>query len=236
MKTRGILYLFVLVSVFVCMGSHTFGAVETSYTLEFYNRYIWRGFDLNPDNKFVVQPSVDFTFGDSPWSANLWYNYSNENHELNEIDLTISYLLSSNENFDITIGSVLFGWYWAKDFNTENNTTIENFVTLAWKNHELNPELSIYHDCKNGNGLYASLALSKEIKLSEKQNLEISSSIGYNQKQWISRSGFSDVNLKLAIPLNEGKITPFFGITWPLLDDINPDVAREYWMGISLSF
>lgn len=236
MKNRGKFSLIVLVAVILSFSAQMAEAVETSYTLEFYNRYIWRGFDLNPDNKFVVQPSIDFTFGDSPWSVNLWYNYSNENHELNEIDLTINYLLTSNENIEITIGSVLFGWYWAKDFNTENNTTIENYITFNWKNVELNPELSIYHDCKNGNGLYANLAFSKEFKLSKKQNMEISTSIGYNQKQWINKSGLSDANLKLSVPLNDGKITPFFAVTWPLLKEINPEVAREYWMGVSLSF
>lgn len=228
-------YIFAAFFVFFLMTGNIFAA-ETSFSVDFMNRYIWRGFDLNPDNKYVIQPSVDFTFGESPWSLNLWYSYSNEDHTLNEVDLTVNYCFPETEKLAINAGIVHYGWYWANNFNHEDNTTIETYVSFAWKKCDLNPELSFYHDNKNGNGLYTQLALSKEIKLSDRQNIELSSTLGYNQKQWISKSGLSDASLKLSVPLNEGKITPFFGISWPLIKDINPDVAREYWMGVNLSF
>lgn len=230
------LRILVLVCTVVYLFCGVSFAAETSFNIDYSNRYIWRGFDLNPDNKFVIQPSVDFTFGESPWSLNLWYSHSNENNDLNEIDLTVNYTFPGGKDVEITAGMIHYGWYWVDNFKEENNTTLETFVTFAWKNLDLNPEFSLYHDNKNGNGLYAQLALSKEFKLSEKQTIELSSSIGYNQKQWINKSGLSDVNLRLSVPLNDGKITPFFAISWPLMKEINPDVAREYWMGLSLSF
>lgn len=215
-------------------------ATEVDFEIDYVNRYIWRGFDLNPDNKFVIQPSIDFSFGDSPWSINLWYSHSSEDKELNELDLTLNYDFASTSDIAVSAGVIHYGWYWVDGFKSKNDTTVETYLTLAWENTCLSPELSFYHDCQNGNGLYAQLALSKEFKLSESQNVELESSIGYNQKQWISRSGFSDINARLLIPLEYGDttITPFAGITWVLLDDVdlNPGVSREYWLGVNLSF
>ncbi|MDD2999631.1 MAG: hypothetical protein PHV05_11270 [Candidatus Riflebacteria bacterium] len=206
--------------------------------IDYLNRYIWRGFDLNPDNNFVVQPSLDFTFPESRWSINLWHSMSAEEHQLNEIDLTFNYDFETSENISVSAGLIHYGWYWVNDFNQNDHTTIETYVAIGWDKLALSPKLSFNHDCKNGNGLYTQLSLSKEIALSKTQNLEISSALGYNRKQWINKSGFTDLSMTASLPLTSGKatITPFMGISWTLMKEINPDVSREYWLGLSLEF
>lgn len=213
-------------------------AAAASFQLDYMNRYIWRGFDLNPDNHYVIQPSVNFTFPESNWSINLWYSYSAEDKNLNETDVTFNYDFPGTKGVAVSAGIVHYGWYSADNFDADANTTIETYLTLSWEESPLSPSFSLYHDCKNGNGLYAQLSLSKEFAVSKKQNIELSSSIGYNQKQWISKSGFSDVSATVSYPIKQGKntITPFAGISWPLLKDINPGVDREYILGVSFAF
>ncbi|GAB4275069.1 MAG: hypothetical protein Kow0029_15910 [Candidatus Rifleibacteriota bacterium] len=224
--------------IFSLMITNCVFAVTIKPKLDFSNRYIWRGFDANPDNHYVIQPSFDLSFPESHWSFNIWYSFSAENHELNELDLTFNYDFQISSDVSVSAGIIHYGWYQAKNFSSEENTTIETYFSFAWKKQPLSPTISFNHDCKNGNGLYAQLALSKSFAISQSQNLELSTTIGYNQKQWISRSGLSEVAVTASLPIVDGTntITPFVGISWPLMNEINPGVNREYWMGLSLEF
>jgi uncharacterized protein (TIGR02001 family) len=224
--------------LFFVLFSSALSATDTSFSVDYSNRYIWRGFDLNPDNEYVIQPSLDFAFGKSPWSVNLWYSHSAKDNDLNEVDLTLNYDFATHKDMSVSAGIIHYGWYSVSNFSHNANTTFETYAIFTWEKSCLSPELSFYHDSKNGNGLYAQLAVSKEIAISDKQNIELSSSLGYNQKQWVSASGLSDFNLRLDIPFKSGTttITPFFGLTWVLMDEVNPGVAREYWMGVNLAF
>ncbi|MBU1109537.1 MAG: hypothetical protein KKB51_22840 [Candidatus Riflebacteria bacterium] len=211
---------------------------DVGVKIDYVNRYIWRGFDLNPDNHYVVQPSLDYAFPESRWSVNVWHSISAENSKTNEIDLTFNYNFPACKDISMSAGIIHYGLYWADNYNQDDNTSIETYFSASWDKVALHPKLSFYHDCKNGNGLYTQLSISEEIALSKKQNLDISSSLGYNQKQWINRAGFSDLSLTASLPLTSGKttITPFAGISWPLMKEINPGVDREYWLGLSLGF
>lgn len=213
-------------------------AADATFSVDYVNRYIWRGFDLNPDNKYVIQPSIDFSFGDSPWTINLWHSYSAENKNLNELDITLNYDFSETKNVAISAGLVHYAWYWVKKFSEESNTSMEGYLSFTWEKAPLCPALTLYQDFKNGNGFYTQLALSKEISFANDHSLELNSTIGYNKKQWQSKSGFSDASVSVAVPVKSGKtiIKPYMGITWPLLNSINQGVAREYWLGVNFSF
>ena len=222
-----------------CLVLVTFSSeASVDVKIDYVSRYIWRGFDLNPDNHYAIQPSLNFTFPESRWSVNVWHSISAENNELNEIDLTLNYNFPTCKDISMSAGIIHYGFYWADNFNQDDNTSLESYFSVSWDKAALNPKLSFYHDCKNGSGLYTQLSLSEGIALSKKQNLEITSSLGYNQKQWINKSGFSDLSLTASLPLTSGKmtITPFASISWPLMKEINPGVDREYWLGLSLGF
>ncbi len=224
--------------LFVFLFSAVTAQAKVDYQLDYASRYIWRGFDLNPNNQFVIQPSANYQFPNSNWSVNAWMSLSKKDKDLNELDLTFNYDFPVTGSIAVSAGLIHYGWYWAKDFSHKKNTSMETYVTLAWQNCDLNPEISLYQDFKNGNGFYGQLKLSKEIKLSKSNNMEISSSIGYNQKQWVSASGFSDFNMTLAFPMTSGKFTftPFYSHTWVLLKEVNPGKAHEHWVGLSVAF
>ena len=40
------------------------------------SRYVWRGFDLLPDNHPAIQPSLTIDLGESGFSLNVWSSFA----------------------------------------------------------------------------------------------------------------------------------------------------------------
>jgi hypothetical protein len=210
----------------------------TEFGLDFNSRYIWRGFDLNPNNKPVLQPSVTFTIGDTGFSVNLWGSFAFGNKRLHEADITFSYDFSNLKDINLSIGFIHYGWYFSENFEFEDHTSQEVYLTLGLPKVPLTPTLSLYYDMGNGDGFYASLGIGHGVKLTESITLDLSASIGYNGGQWIEGSGFSNLDFGVSIPLklDNVSISPFFGVVIVLLDEVNPQVDNEIFAGVSLAF
>lgn len=206
--------------------------------LDFSSRYIWRGFDLNPDNKPVLQPSITYAFGDSGFAVNVWGSFSFEDKALHETDITISYDFSRMKNVSLSVGFIHYGWYFADDFEFSDHTNQEFYATVGLPNVLFGPALTVYYDVSNGDGLYASLGIGHGLKLSGELTLELAASLGYNGGQWIDGYGFSDLNFRVSVPLKLKKISlsPFFGATFILMDEVNPGIDNEIYAGVSLAF
>jgi len=237
MKKRTIT-LTLLSLILYCFLFTTPLTAEGPFTLDFNSRYIWRGFDLNPNNHPVIQPSLSFPLGDTGFSIDLWGSFSFEDKEGYETDITLTYELTQSENLSLSIGLIHYGWYFSQDFTFKDDTTQEIFISLALPKLPLSPTLSLYYDFTNGSGLYALCEISHDILLSNHITLKLNSSLGYNEGQWIEGSGFSDVVLSVSLPLHIGNIslTPFLGTVFILLDEVNPGVNNEIYMGLSLNF
>lgn len=210
----------------------------TQFGLDFNSRYMWRGFDLNPNNKPVLQPSVTFTLGDSGLAVNFWGSIAFGNKTLHETDITLSYDFSNLKNVSLSVGFIHYGWYFSDDFKFKDNTTQEFYITAGLPKVPLNPTLSLYYDINNGDGFYAALAIGHGLKLTESVSLDLSASLGYNGGQWIEESGFSNLDFGVSVPLRLDKttISPFLGVTIILLDEVNPGVDNEIFAGVSLAF
>ena len=231
-------YFIAALSLLICCGMfmpQLYAGV--SYGVDFSSRYIWRGFDLN-NNKAVLQPSITYGFGDSGVSANIWGSFSFDYKELNELDLTLSYEFKNLKDIALTVGFVHYGWYFVDDFKFEDNTSQEFYLTAGLTNLPLSPTFSFYYDVNNGDGLYASLGIGHSLKLNETLTMDLSASLGYNGKQWIDESGFSDLNFGVSIPikLNKLSVSPFLRATIVLMDEVNPGVDSEIYFGVSLAF
>ena len=208
-----------------------------SYQADFISRYTWRGFDLNPIKKPALQPQVTYAFGDSGFAVNLWCNFSFEDKNTNEVDLTFTYDLKTGEDFALTLGFTNYAWPYIKGFEFKDHTTQEFFVTAGFPEFFLSPTVSVYYDTNLGDGLYAELGAGHSVELSQDYSLELSGSLGYNAGQWIPNAdkGFSDINLGAAIPIKTGKftVTPYATYTFVLLDAVGPD--DHFWFGISIA-
>ncbi len=225
-----------LLLLLVCLAGEVLaGAVSPQ--LDLVSRYIWRGFDLLPENHPAVQPSLTVDLGESGFSLGLWSSFAlaerGEFKYSDEIDLTISYDFKVPENWELSAGFTLYGYWFAEDFSFKDATSPELYATVTRTDLPLSPCLSVYIDLNLGSGLYVTLGGSRELQLKAGTNMELGGSIGFNSKQYIDKSGFSDISLYAKVPLTAGKLTltPSLNLMIPLLDEVNEDT--EIWFGFS---
>ncbi len=177
-----------------------------SVTMDFWDKYVWRGQYLDRDN--VLQPGFSvsakgFTFG-------YWSSFDMENQDgLNsdESDYYISYTYELKP-LSFTAGHT---WY---DFPEANSSSKEYSLAVAWDTL-FTPTLSFTHDYEDGkqlntekDGNYLSLSVSHSIALNQKYgvSLDISGVVGYIDGQWLSGEG--------------GHFTPTVGLTLPIIKSL----------------
>jgi hypothetical protein len=211
------------------------GTVSTQADLV--NRYIWRGFDLLPDNHAAIQPALNVNLGESGFALNVWSSFALAHRAVfkytDEIDVAFSYTFKMPEVWELTVGFTNYGYWFAEHFKFKDNTSQEVYATLARTDLPSAPTLSVYYDFNLGSGLYVTIGGNHELKLNEKVSLEVGGLIGFNSRQYIDKTGFSDIGLYAKLPLKVGKLTlaPSLNMMIPLLDDVNEDT--EIWFGFS---
>jgi len=209
-----------------------------SIQVDVVSRYVWRGFDLLPDNHGAVQPSFTLDLGKSGFSLNLWSSFALAQRGLfkysDEIDVTLSYAVPMPEGWELSVGLTHYGYWFADDFKFKDHTTQEASAALARTDLPLSPQLSVYYDFNLGSGFYVTLGGSHELKLSEKMSLEAGGLIGFNGGQYVDKAGFSNIDIYVRTPLTMGKLTlaPSLNLMIPLLDEVNEDT--EIWFGFSM--
>jgi len=231
---------FILFVLLVLVVPQIPAAVGVSGQVDLMSRYIWRGFDLAPQNNPALQPSVNFTFGESGFSANVWGNFALSNRDninpAEEIDLTLTYTAKTAENISLSAGVVTYFFCFAKNFTFGDHVSPELFVSLGLPQVPLTPTVSVYYDLNLGQGLYTNLKLSQGVPLDKDLELTLSTTLGFNSKLYIEKSGFSDLTFSAALPLKLGglTLTGQANYTLVLLDEVNAD--NEFWVGLSLGF
>ena len=224
--------------LFACLASTILPLPGTvAIQADLVSRYIWRGFVLLPDNHAAIQPSLSIDLGESGFSLNVWSSFALAQRGVfkysDEIDVTLSYAFKMPEGWELTAGFTNYGYWFADDFKFKDNTSQEVCATIAKTDLPLSPTLSVYYDFNLGSGLYVTLGGSHELKINEKVSLEVGGLIGFNSKQYIDKTGFSDIDLYAKLPLTVGKLTlaPSLNVMIPLLDEVNEDT--EIWFGFS---
>ncbi len=211
------------------------GAV--SGQVDLVSRYIWRGFDLLPDDHAAIQPSLTFDLGKSRFSLGVWSSFALAHREVfkhsDEIDVTLSYSFKVSEGWELAAGFTNYCYWFADDFKFKDNLSQEIYATAARTDLPLSPQLSVYYDFNLGSGLYVTLGGSHELKVSEKVAVELGGLIGFNSRQYIDTTGFTDIDFYAKVPLAAGKLTltPSLNVMIPLLDEVNEDT--EIWFSFS---
>lgn len=202
------------------------------------SRYVWRGFDLLYNNHPAVQPYLNVGLGESGFSLGIWSSFALERRDAfkysDEIDLSLAYDFRMPENWELSAGVTLYGYWFAEEFRFKDATSPELFASLTRTDLPLSPCLSFYYDLNLGSGLYATLGGGHEWKVTEKVGIEAGGLLGFNSRQYLSRSGFSDIDLYVRAPLALGRVTlvPSLNVIVPLLDEVNE--STEFWMGLSV--
>lgn len=221
------------------------GMFSSTLWAEFYvktdlaSRYIWRGFDLNPYKKPVLQPSLFYEFGDSGLSMDLWMSFSKEDKELTETNVTLAYTWKLMEQFTIETGFIHYGWYFAPDFRFEDDTSHEIYAKLGLPELVTQPAVTFFYDFTNGDGIYILIEGGHSFDLVKALEASFYTSIGYNGGQWLAEEtapGFSDFNigLSLAFKWKDFQIVPYANYTFVLLDAIGKE--DHFWFGVSLLY
>ncbi|MCP4214364.1 MAG: hypothetical protein GY765_06890 [bacterium] len=213
-----------------------------TYEVGFVTSYVWRGFDMYPKNKPAIQPSITYQVGKSGFSINMWASFAmsdrEELKELEEIDFTLNYDFQLSENVALSVGMINYGFYWIDDYTFKDGNTQEFYVTAGLPKMIFNPSISVYLDINLGDGLYIALSGGHSFKLSEKTNLELSATLGYNGKQWMDESGISDLNFSAALPLTVGKfsIAPSINYTHVFLEPLyrEGDKKEKLWAAVTI--
>jgi uncharacterized protein (TIGR02001 family) len=215
-------------------------SAQLSYQVDTMSRYIWRGFDLFAPNNGAFQPSATYSFGESGFSANVWTSFALGDRGIyrydDEIDLTLAYAFKMPEEYSLSVGMIHYGWYFDRHFSFKHSTTQEFFVTAGLPKAFLQPGLSVYYDVTMGTGLYASLKVGQAVPLAENLPLNLSACLGYNSRQWIDASGFSDLTFGATLLIKVGQLTvaPLVNYTFVFMKEVNPH--NEIWFGLSLIY
>jgi len=239
MKTRGF-NLIILIGFFILFfGSANLWAKEESPTasadIAILSKYIWRGQELSRDS-IVVQPSITVSY--MGFSGNLWGNLntdqykSDEDHNWNETDFTLSY----GKGFGML--SVEGGYiYYGLDACDD---TQEVYLSLGLDTL-LSPSLTVYKDIDAYPSWYFLLGISHAFEITEKVSLELSGSISYllsdNEDDYPEIDdgtptgdefeNFHDGVISASLPIAVTKyitITPSLAYTFPLSSDASDEM------------
>lgn len=238
MRCKKHLSLFLTALSLVCLFSFsTRLSAQFNIQVDYASSYIWRGFDLNPIKKPVLQPSVEYVFSDSGFSLNIWNSISFADKELLETDLTLDYAFKGLDIFSFRAGFIHYGWYFTENFHFSYDTSQELYLSAGIEDFFLKPALTLFYDFTNGDGLYILLETESRVILTESVPLHLCASLGYNAGQWLAEGagrGFSDLNIGAEALLRKGKISlvPFVRWTIVLLDAIGDE--KYFQFGVSL--
>jgi len=227
--------LFLILAIFL-------GSVFVYPSLEFNvgasSYYIWRGFDLNPENELMIIPYANLTLGDSGLSFEGRGYYAMDAKELRELDLTVQWAFKPTRRLLVKLGYTEYRFFDIPDPYLKSDSR-EGYVSLGLPWTPLSPELTAYYDFGAGDGLYLKFQLRQVIPLLKSIRLELSSHIGYNAGQWLpagAKTGFSDFNFTTMLPIKVGRIyiIPFTSYTVVLLDSIGN--STYFWYGVTFGY
>ncbi|MCX5810846.1 MAG: hypothetical protein NTX36_15995 [Proteobacteria bacterium] len=210
--------------------------VTGNASIGFYNRYIFRGYEIGKSG-LVIQPSLTASF--KGLSVTLWGNvdtnqrnttsavFSNEGRKgWDETDLTLSYTYTI-QKLSLTGGYIHYSLKYAED-------TEELFVAFAYDTLT-KPTFSIYQDINSYPGTYMNLSFAHSFALPKDITLDLGASFGYFMGQgnyWKTyETATGDYTGSKYKGFHDGMVKT--GLTVPITKAfvIQPSVA--YWFPLS---
>jgi hypothetical protein len=162
-----------------------------------YSKYLWRGFVLA--DAVSMQPTYWVKFGNS-LTVSSWMNVAREQLEgpLTEHDLTVDYTRSLGPKFSVSAGWINYVFPGLDSGSVTN----EVYGGLSHASY-LNPTVKVFVDFHEGKGTYFNFGASHTYAIGGQGFAATPSfGLGYNHRQWIDDSTWSDANfgVKLTIP------------------------------------
>jgi len=223
--------------------------VDVTFTNSFVTKYIWRGYDILNDDP-AYQPSLDFSFGDSGFSANIWGSFALKSgdtsgyEDLDELDYSLTYSRTLSDGLDGALGYVYYDY---PKVNSSGDIN-EFWASLSLTDVLFAPTLSSYYDFPQQGGgpergWYHSLSLGYDLVVPEleEQVISLGAGLWYNDGASGVESGISHGTLDVSTEFAWGMFTVTPSLHYQLTagnvdDSINDE--DEFWGGLdfSLSF
>lgn len=215
--------------------------VEGGAYVGFFDKYLWRGFDLSGSGG-VIQGGMDLSlkgFTLSYWT-NIQANDDKEagfpSGEATENDITLDYSFDLGETVSLSVGNIFYDLEGLADTN-------EAYVGVT-VNTLLEPTLTAYYDwdeCEE-DGLYLTVAVGHGFELAEGLSLSLGALVGYNQESDYAVGDYSDWNnYELSVGIDYAvndyvSISPSFLFSSPISDEAKELIDSETVGGLTLSF
>jgi len=208
--------------------------VQSGAEVGIYSKYLWRGFVLA--DEVSMQPTYWVKFAGA-FTVSSWMNVARKQLEgpLTEHDLTVDYSRTVAEKWTLSGGWINYVFPGLDEGSLSNE--LYAGVTHA---SFFNPTVKVYVDVHEGKGTYLNLATNHTFPLGSSGFAATPSlAFGYNHKQWIDKSAWSEANigLKLTVPtpIKRLSLTPALYYS-KALDDDNFESHFYGGIGIVTSF
>jgi hypothetical protein len=158
---------------------------------------MWRGFVLA--DAPCVQPTAGVKIGN--FTATSWVNLiaSGSSQGWSEHDLILDY---TQEAGVWTLSAGYTNYYFR---TVETGRVSHEFYAGAAFGGPLSPFVRVYHDVQEGRGTYVSTGVSQAFPIgASKWSATPAVTLGYNNHQWVTGSGWSDLNLGITLALPPG--------------------------------
>lgn len=211
--------------------------VGVSGSLDYYSRYVWRGFTMDKDP--IIQPGLSLS--SKGLTLSVWSSFDTDNKDglsSDEIDYTIDYTKEMGD-VSLSVGNTYYSFPEAGTYSKELYVGV-GFGTLPFS-----PTVTYFldygdEDTGGGDGYYVSLGLSSSVSVAD-MSIDTGLAIGYNNKLFIAGSGYDVLaTVGLPIPLKEGlTLTPVVSYAAPfgdLKDEADGNQEEITFGGVSLAY
>ncbi len=219
MIITGLLTLGLLAAASSVMAEET--KPEADLTVGIYSRYVWRGWTYSKDS-LVIQPGMSIAY--NGFGFGLWGNVDTsqvnltpggeENMNMNELDITLSYDGSINEKIGYSLGYIYY------DFDGVATESQELYAGLSFDTI-LAPSITVYKEITGLDGYYVSLGIGHSLPINEETSLDLGASIGYYDDQ-ANYNEFHDglISASISFPVTDYvTITPELYFSFALTSD-----------------
>jgi len=214
--------------------------VEGDAYVGFYDKYLWRGYDLS-GSEGVVQGGVDLSA--KGFTLSYWTNYQASDDkeggfkrgEANETDITLDYTASLNDSVSVSVGNILYALDGLDDTN-------ELYLGVAL-NLPLSPSVTVYYDYDEAesDGLFLNASVGHTISLGEKLGVNLGAGVSYNQASDYAVGSYRDWhNYELSVSADYAltdqlSVSPSFLFSSPISDEAKVAIDTETVAGVALA-
>jgi len=216
--------------------------VEGDAYVGYYDKYLWRGFDLSGGTP-VVQGGVDLSA--KGFTLSYWTNIQTKDDvvlgndvsggDATETDMILDYTFSPTEMLSVSVGTIWYALDGAAD-------TKEAYLGLALDTI-LEPSLTVYYDYDQAdeNALFYAASIGHSIKLNDALSLSVGALVSYNDESDYAVGSYSDWhNYELSASVDYAvtdqiSVSPSFLFSEGISDEAKEAIDSEMVAGVSVT-